>query len=127
MRRLRFLKAVPLLLTCLIISSGKPFAQEQQVGPTRLALEVTYYSGRAPTFETVPPAGSNSVGSWFGLFRRIDGWQPQPGAPPVEAIRVTPRLEGDAVRVYISALSGAKALENEAPVATFLVRENEKI
>jgi hypothetical protein len=126
MRSQRFLRAVPLLLTCLIISSGKSFAQQQQAAPSRLALEVTFYSGRAPAFQTVPPAGSGPSGGWFGFFRRIDGWQPHPGVPPVEAVRVTSQIEGNAVRVFVSTLSGAKALENEAPVTTFLIRENEK-
>jgi hypothetical protein len=116
-----------LLTFSVLLLSFSAVAQQQQAPTSRLALEVTFYSGRAPAFETVPPAGSGPGGAWFGLFRRIASWKPQTEAPPVEAVRVTSKLEGDTVRVFVSTLSGAKALENEEPVTTFLIRENEKI
>jgi hypothetical protein len=42
-------------------------------------------------------------------------------------VRVISRVEGDAVRVIVSTLSGSKALENEQRVGTYLIRETEKI
>jgi hypothetical protein len=42
-------------------------------------------------------------------------------------VRVVSRVEGNAVRVTVSTLSGAKALENEQQVGTYLIRETEKI
>lgn len=128
MKRLRFINAITLILTFLTLTYGTPFQQQQSQPPTsRLALEVTFYSGRAPAYQTVPPMGSAPGGSWYGLFRRIDSWRPQPGNVPAEAVRITSQLEAEQVRVFVSTLAGEKALENEVPVAKFLIRENQKI
>jgi hypothetical protein len=61
------------------------------------------------------------------MFGRIDSWKPKAGTEPIEAVRVISKLEGDAVRVYVSTLAGAKALEKEEPVTSFLIKENEKV
>jgi hypothetical protein len=90
-------------------------------------LEVTFYPGRKPAYETVPGPESKPSGAWFGLFAHIASWQATAGAPQVEAVRVVSRVEGDAVRVTVSTLSGARALENEQRVGTYLIRETEKI
>jgi len=103
------------------------YAQQNVPAPTRLALEVTFYPGRKPAYETVPGPDSKPSGAWFGLFGRIASWQPPAGAQPIEAVRVISRVEGDAVRVTVSTLSGSKALENEQRVGTYLIRETEKI
>jgi hypothetical protein len=42
-------------------------------------------------------------------------------------VRVISKVEGEAVRVTVSILSGSKAFENEQPVGTYLIRETEKI
>jgi len=105
----------------------KMYAQQNVPAPTRLALEVTFYPGRKPAYETVPGPDSKPSGAWFGLFGRIASWQPPAGAQPIEAVRVISRVEGDAVRVTVSTLSGSKALENEQRVGTYLIRETEKI
>lgn len=104
----------------------KVHAQEVPA-PTRLALEVTYYPGRKPAYETVPGPDSKPSGAWFGLFGRIASWQAPAGSEPIEAVRVVSRVEGDAVRVTVSTLSGRKALENEQRVGTYVIRETEKI
>ena len=49
------------------------------------------------------------------------------GAPQAKAVRVVSRVEGDAVRVTVSTLSGRKALEDEQRVGTYLIRETERI
>jgi hypothetical protein len=61
------------------------------------------------------------------LFARIASWQPPAGAQQIEAVRVISRVEGDAVSVTVSTLSGSKALENEQRVGTYVIRETEKI
>lgn len=126
MKRLQLINLIAVALLCLMPTNG---AAQQQSQPTtsRLALEVTYYAGRPPAYQTVPPAGSDPGGSWYGLFRRIDSWKPQPGAAPPEAIRITSQLEADQVRVFVSTLSGQKALENEVPVTKFTIKENQKV
>lgn len=112
---------------CLTALTGNICAQQQPSAPTRLALEVTYYPGRQPAYETVPGPDSKPSGAWFGFFAQIPSWQPAAGATVVEAVRVISRVEGDGVRVTVSTLSGKKALENEQPVGTYLIRETEKI
>jgi len=109
------------------VSGANVFAQQDPSAPTRLALEVTFYPGRKPAYETVPGPDSKPSGAWFGMFAQIKSWQAPAGAPPVEAVRVISRVEGDAVRVTVSTLSGSKALENEQRVGTDLIRETEKI
>src|SRR6476660_604574 len=111
----------------LTVPTAKVCAQQDVPGPTRLALEVTYYQGRKPAYETVPGPDSKPSGAWFGMFGRVASWQPPAGAEPIEAVRVISRVEGDAVRVIVSTLSGTKALENEQRVGTYLIRETEKI
>ena len=109
------------------VSSAKVYAQQEVSAPTRLALEVTFYPGRKPAYETVPGPDSKPSGAWFALFGRVASWQAPAGAQPIEAVRVVSRVEGDAVRVIVSTLSGRKALENEQQVGTYLIRETEKI
>jgi len=116
-----------ILFTFGLILPAKVCAQQEIPGPTRLALEVTFYQGRKPAYETVPGADSKPSGAWFALFGRIASWHPPAGAQPIEAVRVISRVEGDAVRVTVSVLSGSKALENEQRVGTYLIRETEKI
>lgn len=105
-------------------------AQSQQARPTAtgLAVEVTYFQGRAPAYEPVRrtklPRGD---GSWFGLFGRVKEWQLPTGAQPVSAVRVVPYLDGEMVKVTISVLRGEKFLDLEDIVGTYTVRENEGI
>lgn len=116
-----------LLTISLTVPAANVFAQQNVQAATRLALEVTFYPGRKPAYETVPGPDAKPSGAWFGLFGRIGSWQPPAGTQPIEAVRVISRVEGDAVRVTVSTLSGSKALENEQPVGTYLIRETEKI
>ncbi|HMG74013.1 MAG TPA: hypothetical protein VK582_10980, partial [Pyrinomonadaceae bacterium] len=98
---------------------------QQNPPPTRLAIEVTFYPGRKPAFQSVPVV--KTQGSWYSLFGRIASWQPPVEARVTRAVRIVPSVEGDAVRVVVSLLSGEKALEHEQQIASYLVRENEKI
>ena len=111
----------------LTVSAAKVFAQQEAPQPTRLALEVTYYPGRTPAYLTVPGADSKPTGAWYGLFAHTASWQPAAGAEEIEAVRVISHVEGDAVKVIVSTLSGRKALENEQRVGAYLIRETEKI
>ncbi len=116
-----------LLTIGLTVPAAKVCAQQDVPGPTRLALEVTFYPGRKPAYETVPGPESKPSGAWFGLFAHTASWQAPAAAQPAEAVRVISRVEGDAVRVTVSILSGSKAWENEQRVGTYLIRETEKI
>lgn len=125
------MKRISLLILLLILFSIGPTpnaqAQDSASAPTMLTLEVTYYPGRKPAYETVPGPNAKPSGAWFGLFARINSSQPPAGAPEIEAVRVVSRVEADGVRVTVSTLSGRKALENEQPVGTYLIHETEKI
>ena len=124
------MKRISLLSFLILFSIGptlNTFAQDGAPAPTMLTLEVTFYPGRKPAYETVPGPQAKPSGAWFGLFARIESWQSPAGAPPVEAVRVVSRVEADGVRVIVSTLSGSKALENEQQVGTYLIHETEKI
>jgi len=110
----------------LTVPTSTGFARQDVSSPTRLALEVTFYAGRNPAYQTVPGPDSKPTGAWYALFARIASWQRPTGAQKTEAVRVISRVEGDAVRVTVSTLSG-KALEDEQRVGTYLIRETEKI
>lgn len=127
MQRIRLVSMVTLFMIGLAVSGANVLAQQGADGPTRLALEVTFYPGRQPAYETVPGPNSKPSGAWFGMFARIESSPAPPGAPPTEAVRVISKVEGDAVRVTVSILSGSKALENEQAVGTYLIRETDKI
>lgn len=128
MRILRSLSfPVLLILVCFLVSPKVLVGQESAPTPTRLALEVTYYPGRKPAYQTVQVADSQKPGTWYALFGHIASWRPIAGAPVIRAVRLVPRIEGDAVRVIVSTMWGEKALNNEQRVASYLIRENEKI
>jgi hypothetical protein len=111
----------------LTVTAARVFGQQDVPAPTRLALEVTFYPGRNPAYSTVPGADSKPSGAWYAMFARVPSWQSPAGAQPIEAVRVISRVEGDGVLVTVSTLSGRKALENEQPVGSYLIRETEKI
>jgi hypothetical protein len=126
MQVIRLFSLFILFTVGLTVPATNAHAQDNPA-PTRLALEVTFYPGKKPAYETVPGADSKPSGAWFGMFARTASWQAPAGAPPAEAVRVISRVEGDAVRVTVSILSGSKAWENEQPVGNYLIRETEKI
>ena len=127
MQAIRFFGLFVLFTVGLSIPGARVIAQQEVSPPTRLALEVTFYPGRNPAYLTVPGADSKPSGAWYALFARVASWQPPAGAQQIEAVRVISRVEGDAVLVTVSTLSGSKALENEQRVGTYLIRETEKI
>jgi hypothetical protein len=127
MQKIRLVSLLILFTVGLTASAAGIFAQQVPSAPTRLALEVTFYPGRKPAYEPVPAPDAKPSGAWFGLFARVASWQAPPDAPPAEAVRVISRIEGDAVRVTVSILSGSKAFENEQPVGSYMIRETEKI
>src|SRR5438128_2647702 len=115
MKKLHFI----VLALILLLFSSNPLTfsqQQQQSGPTGLALEITYYNGRPPTYQTVLAADFKGEGSWYGLFGHIPSWQPPAGSLPVQAVNVLPHVEGDTVRVEVSVFVGVKMFEKEIPV-----------
>ena len=124
------MKRISLLSFLILFSIGLTLNTKAQDGgppPTMLTLEVTFYPGRKPAYQTVPGPNAKPNGAWFALFARIKSWQSPAGALPVEAVRVISHVEAGGVRVTVSTLSGSKALENEQQVGTYLIHETEKI
>lgn len=113
--------ALTAFITLLLSFSGYSAPPVRQQSPTGLLMEITYYSGRAPAYLNVPGR------AWYALFRRIPSWQPPADSLPVQAVNIISRLEGDSIRVTVSAFVGVRFHEKEAPVATYLVKEDEKI
>ncbi len=52
----------------LTVSAANVIAQQDASAPTRLALEVTFYPGRSPAYETVPGPDSKPSGDELRLF-----------------------------------------------------------
>jgi hypothetical protein len=104
-------------------ADATPSQQRRQTRPAGagLALEVTYYQGRPPTYHQV--IGSTS----YALFRRVPSWTPPAGSFPVSGVGIVSRLEGDAVRIEVSVVLGVRSEEKVEPVSTHLIHENEKI
>jgi len=123
------MKRITLLSFLILVSIGSTLNTLAQdvPAPTMLALEVTYYPGRKPAYETVAGPNAKPSGAWFGLFARTNTSQSPASASTVEAVRVVSRVEEAGVRVTVSTLSGTKALENEQEVGTYLIHETEKI
>ena len=89
-----------------------------------LALEVTYYRDRPPTYQQVI---GRDTGSSYGLFRRVPSWTPPAGSLPVRGVSIRDHLEGDAVRIEVSVLLGVGSEEKVELISTHLIRENEKV
>jgi hypothetical protein len=114
------------LITILVSCFLQTYATAQQekpaaATPTRLALEVTYWKGDKPAFQTVP---SNS---WYARFRRIGGWKPAEDGLPVLAVNIAPGMEGAAVRLVVSVHVGRKHFERQDTVGSYLLQENERL
>lgn len=118
---------ISLLMSVHIFAPGVTGQQQTRPTPTGLALEVTYYAGRPPAYQPVPVAEARPNGTWYGHFRRVASLQAPPGALSVYAVNVLSRAEGDAVRVTISLFLRQRLHEKEVPVASYLIRVDEKI
>jgi hypothetical protein len=130
MKRLLVITLTILAAICQASAAPLALTQEQQQtrpAPTGLALEIVFYQGRAPAYQTVPHPEAKPVGAWYALFGHVPSWQPAPDALPVKAVNILPHLEGERVRIVVSVHLGVKFFEREELVATYTVRENETI
>lgn len=120
MRKIRLI-TLTVFATFLLSFNAYAAPSQSQQSPTGLLLEITYYSGIAPAYLPVPGR------AWYGRFRSIASWQPPADSLPVQAVNIIARPEGDSFRVLVSAFLGVQHHEKEQQVATYLVREDEKI
>lgn len=128
---MKMLRTLALSILALLQIGGFVNAQEREAPakPAALALEVTYLKGTPPTFQTVYAAmpGGKPPGTWYGRFGRLRASRPGNGSPPVRAVNIVPQFEGDAVRANVSVYVGAQFFDKELPVASYLLREGERI
>src|SRR5262249_34734998 len=50
------------------INATPPQRQQPETPPTNLALEVTYYKDKPPTYQAVIGHDSKSSATWYGIF-----------------------------------------------------------
>src|SRR5258705_11413253 len=106
----RALTLFTLIAVGLAVSATNVFAQQEPSAPTRLALEVTYYPGRNPAYNTVPGPDSKPSGSWVGMFARTASWKaPAAGTDGRGGGGVVSFVEGDAILGTVSVPFGCKA------------------
>jgi hypothetical protein len=114
----------------LALFCGNTFAQQAKPLPNQTGwlLEVTYLKGMPPAYERVRLPGSKTPGDWFARFGRVAGWQLPAGAQPIRAVRISNRLKKDeTIRIRVSVMRGEKFMDTEETVATYDLRENEKV
>jgi hypothetical protein len=130
MKRRLTISLILLAVMCQMFAVRVALGQEQQQtrpAQTGLALEIVFYQGRAPAYQTVPAPEAKQLGSWYALFGHVPSWQPAAGALPVKAVNILPHLEGERVRIVVSVHLGVKFFEKEEWVATYNILENETI
>jgi hypothetical protein len=68
-------------------ADATPSQQRRQTesSGSRLALEVTYYRDRPPTYQQVI---GRDTGSGYGLFRRVPSWTPPAGSLSVKGVSI---------------------------------------
>jgi len=129
MKRRVAISLISLAIVCQVLAVRANASRQQKAlpEPTGLALEVTYYKDRPPAYTAVPGPDAKLKGAWYSLFRRVPSWQPPADVLPVRAVNVISRLEGESVRIEVSVYLGVRLFEKEQMVATYRVRENEKV
>jgi hypothetical protein len=117
-----------LLLIVFLCSNSLAQQTKQLPNQTGWLLEITYLKGAPPAYERVRLPGSKARGDWFGRFGHVMNWQLPDGAQPILAVRISNRLRNDeTIRVRVSVMRGEKYLDTEETVATYDLRENEKV
>jgi hypothetical protein len=116
-----------IISTIVIAFLVSQFAAAQQkpspAEPAGLALEVTYLEGAPPAFQPVGKTG----GTWYGRFGRVPAWTPPEGSLPARAVNIIPRIEDGAVRIDVSVYVGAQFFDKELAVASYLLKESDKV
>ena len=114
-------RAALLCATLLALCAAAPAQVRQERAappPSGLAVEISI-EGHRPGYQSVPGE------SFGGLYRRLPGATLPTDAPDGLTIRIVDRMEGDAVRIVVSAYAD-RFHDRELPIASFLLRENER-
>ncbi|HXI24365.1 MAG TPA: hypothetical protein VNG71_10930 [Pyrinomonadaceae bacterium] len=98
-------------------------AQQTNLPPTQLALEVQFYPNVAPGYQVVSP--DKRTWSWWGRFAQVPGWKQPTDWPAASAVNINSELAEDGVRVWVSVYLG-EMHEQEKDVASYVLHEREK-
>jgi hypothetical protein len=115
------------LMLALPLAAGAAQEQQTPTDPSGLAIQIKFTSRAAPSFLPVPPANAKRSAVRTPIFDRVAGFQPEPGTPPVRAVNVASRAEGDAARVEVSLLVGVQYHDKEVQVGSYLLSEGERV
>ena len=117
---MKTLKFPHLFFVALMLSvlSSIAFAQQSAVAPPAprgAALEVTYFKGRILAYQRI---GEFTL---YGAFQRPADWKPRPGEVPVDAVKISTRLEeGGVIKARVTVQRGMK-YETEDFVGEYVV------
>jgi hypothetical protein len=126
-----------LLLTTMVLLLT-PFARAQEPAlkpvlsapkaetPTYLSLEIDFKNSLPPAYISVRGPETKPRWIWAARFARIPGAKLDPGALPIQAIRVESQFNGETADVKVSLLRGRNGFEREDPVATYHIGLDEK-
>lgn len=120
-----FVAAVSVVISLLGVAGAQQSSTPSKA--TGIALEVTHDAGLAPAYLPVPWASAPRGWVWYARFGKVVGWRLPEGAQPVRAVKVTPFLDEEAVRITISVLRGKNYYDAEETVATYSAHENEMV
>jgi len=131
------IRSLLIIVLAILVFSVDSAAQTRTPHPPSSDFNIELINVEGPShLEAVPGAGARS-GFITTRFRRISEWKPAPGSPgEVSAMKVDFRLEGDTVKVEVTAYLGQLVPNFRPPdlekmqkvvVATRLIRENETV
>ena len=128
-----FMRKILLVIFTVLFFSGQNFAQapaQKKNGNLKtkgLALEVTFYKGNPPSFIPFSEKDAEFGRTWYSRFRRVQNFQMPSDALPVRAVNIVPLMNKDSVKVAVSVFTGKTFHEREEKVASYNLRENERI
>lgn len=121
-------RKMSLIFVVLFLANAFGFAGfAQKNSPGELVLEITYFSGRAPAYQTISESAADSKWAWYSLFKRTPNFQVPADAFPVRAVKFVPFFVKDTVKINVSVLVGKKMHEDEKIVGVYSARETERI
>jgi hypothetical protein len=101
------------------------FAQPNS--PNGLTLELTFFKGKPPAYQSIADSAAEAKWSWYSLFKRVSGFQNSADRQPVKAVKFVPYLEKNQVKINVTVFTGNKFFENEEVVGRYSMRENERL
>jgi hypothetical protein len=125
--KIMYKKLTPVFLILFLGNIFGLAAFAQKSSPTGLTLEINFYKGRPPAYQTVAESATEAGWAWYSLFKRIPDFQISADSLPVRAVKIVPYLEKDAVKINVSVFTGRKIHEKEETVGVYSVRENERV